>query len=254
MNNFIKNQIITAVVEAGNKILKCFGQNSKDKKSKITDYDYGILADKLSEKIIVNAIRNSDFKCKIVSEESKIIENENSEYSVYLDPLDGSVNFSRGIPVFCVGLGILRNNKPILGIIYDPNNKELFITEKSKGVFLNGKKIIRKANKQNLLINLEWFGADNYAKMVARLKEAKQRARTAGSGILALCYGIIGRGDAAILLQNSPWDIAPGLAFAKELGIKIKQLDGENIDLSKRKNDILAAPEEIFNKIYKIVR
>jgi myo-inositol-1(or 4)-monophosphatase len=149
-----------------------------------------------------------------------------------------------------MGLGIYSLvNEPLLGIIYDPNKDELFVGEKNQGVTLNGNKISPKILENNILINLEWFGADDYLGVVEKLKKANFRARTAGSGVLALCYGVVGRGDAAILLQNSPWDIAPGMVFAKELSYIIKQVDGNEVDLNKRKQNIIAAPAILFEKI-----
>lgn len=250
MNNQTKEIIIGGIRLAGIEIKKLIGEVSSIPSAKITDFDYGVEADKKAEKIIIDAINKSGLDCEIISEESGIIGKKGAEYRVFIDPLDGSVNFSRDIPGFCVGLGIYSSeNEPLLGIIYDPNLDELFIGEKGKGVILNGKRVSPKTYKKNILINLEWFGADNYIDVAEKLKKANLRARTAGSGVLALCYGVIGRGDASVLLQNYPWDIAPGMVFARELGYVIKQLDGNEVDLSKNKQDIIAAPQGLFKKI-----
>lgn len=250
MNSLTKKVIVNGVKSAGVAVKKLVGGISSIPSMKITDFDYGIEADKKSEKIILAAIQKSGLNCEIISEEAGFIGKKGAEYKVFIDPLDGSVNFSRGIPSFCIGLGVYSlENDPLFGIIYDPNQDELFIGEKGKGVTLNGKRVFPKTFERNILINLEWFGADNYLNIAEKLKKANFRARTTGSGVLALCYGVIGRGDAAVLLQNNPWDIAPGMVFAKELGRVIKQLDGNEVDLNKDKIDIIAAPASLFGKI-----
>lgn len=218
--------------------------------AEITDFDYGIAADKKAEEIIIAAVRKSGLNCEIISEEAGFIGKEGAEYKVFIDPLDGSVNFSRGIPSFCIGLGVCSlKNEPLFGVIYDPNYDELFIGEKNKSITLNRKRLFPKMFEKNVLVNLEWSGADNYIEVAEKLKRSGFRVRTAGSGILALCYGAIGRGDATVLLKNYPWDIAPGMVFAKELGYVIKQFDGNEVDLSKNKQDIIAAPVSLFEKI-----
>jgi len=245
-----KKIIINGVKSAGIAVKELAGKIETENLSKVTTFDYGIPADEKAEKIILDAVHKSKLNCKIISEETGLVEKSNAEYKIFIDALDGTVNFSRGIPTFCIGLGIYSlEDEPLLGIIYDPNQDELFVGEKNQGVTLNGNKILPKTLEKNILINLEWFGADDYLDIVEKLKKDNFRARTAGSGVLALCYGVTGRGDAAILLQNSPWDVAPGMVFAKELGYIIRQIDGNEVDLNKRKQNIIAAPRVLFEKI-----
>ncbi len=246
-----KNIIITGIKDAGKAVLKHKGKADYFTKSK--DFDYGVPADILAENIILEAIKKTGLNCEIISEESGQVGSQKSNIKVYLDPLDGTVNFSRGIPSFAIGLAIYGKQKPLLGIIYDPSADELFIAEKNKGISLNGKQIKPQYNTKQILINLEWFGAPGYEEIVRKLKKHKIRARTAGSGVLALCYGMIGRGDATILIKNRPWDIAPGMVIASELGYVIKQLNGNMIDFNKDRINIIAAPKPLFNKLFRII-
>lgn len=244
--------IIKGIRSAGSAIKKM-----SDKKSifsaevKKKDFDWGVPADKVSEKIILDAINKSKLDCEIIAEESGIIRKKEASYKIYIDPLDGSVNFSRGLPEFCIGMGIFSiKDEPLVGIIYDINRNELFIAEQGKGITLNGKKINRIQFENARLINLEWFGAKDYVEIVQKLRSLGLRARNPGSGVLALLYGAIGRGDGSILVDNSPWDIAPGMVFAQETGVIIKQLNGDEVDLNQDKISIFAAPPNLFNKIY----
>lgn len=255
MDEKIIEIIVNGAKSAGAAIKQFVGRVEVKDLSKVTDFDYGIPADKKAEEIILTAIRESGLNCRIISEEIGIIDKEGAEYNVYVDPVDGSVNFSRGIPTFCIGIGIYSSeDEPLVGIIYDPNQDELFVAEKGKGATLNGNRILPRFFKKNVLINLEWFGADDCPSVVEKLKKNNFKARIAGCGVLALCYGCIGRGDAAILLQNKPWDIAPGMVFAKELGYTIKQTDGSEVDLNKMRQNIISAPEVLFDEIFNCIK
>ncbi|MBL7078143.1 inositol monophosphatase [Candidatus Shapirobacteria bacterium] len=254
MNNNQKKIIIAGIKSAGIRIKELIGQINKKSMTKITPFDYGIPADKKAEKIIQEAINKSNLDCKIISEESDVIGNNDAKYTVFLDPLDGSINFSRKIPVFCVGLGIYQNNNPVLGVVYDISMNELFVAEAGNGITLNGESIKPNTFESNILINFEWFGAPLYEEIASKLKKANIRARTAGSGVLALCYGCIGRGDGAILIDNKPWDIAPGMVFAKENGYIIKQFNNQEVDLSIHSQNIIAAPKKIFDKLIKSIK
>ncbi len=217
--------------------------------SKVSRFDYGIPTDKAVEKILLNAVKETALDCKIVSEEAGVLGNLTGMYQVYIDPLDGSVNFSRGIPSYCIGIGVYQNDQPRVGIIFDPNTYELFVAEYGKGVTLNGKPFKPVRHDGSLFINVEWFGADNFQRVTEALREHYVRARVAGCGVLALLYGCIGRGDGTILVQNKPWDVAPGLVFARELECKISSFDGTAIDLSQAKFDVIAAKDEQTYKL-----
>lgn len=244
-----KEVLIASVKEAGKTIKSLGNKDQTESLTKITDFDYGIPADKVSEEIILKGIKESGLECLIISEESDNIGDSDAQYTVYIDPLDGSVNFSRNIPCYCVGIAVYLKDIPILGIVYDSNNDELFVAEKAKGITLNGNTIKTNTFETNHLINLEWFGAEGYEEIVAKLRKAHIRARTAGSGILALLYGTIGRGDGALLLLNKPWDIAPGLVFANEAGIIVKQIDGNDISLLQPTISIIAGPANVFDML-----
>ncbi len=246
-----KNILIRAVKEAGQILIS---EEKTEIFSKVNNFDYGIPADKKSEEILIKAVKKSSLNCQIIAEESGQTGNENAEYKVFIDPLDGSVNYSRNIPAFSIGVAIFsKKNEPLLGIIYEPTNDELFIAEKGKGIKINGKSILPKFRSDKVLLNLEWFGAPEYPEIVKKLYEVGLRARTAGTGVLAFCYGCIGRGDGTILIKNRPWDVAPGLVFAQEAGLITKTFNGTEVDLTQDNINLISAPKELFNKIKEIL-
>ena len=81
--------------------------------------------DKRSEEVIISSIQQEFPDHAILAEESghnKTV----SEYRWVIDPLDGTTNFAHGIPVFSVSIGLLKNNSPVVGVIYDPLRDEMF--------------------------------------------------------------------------------------------------------------------------------
>ena len=101
----------------------------------VTDIDYQC------EKLILEKIQRKYPSHSIVSEEKGTIEKK-SEYTWIVDPLDGTINYARGIAYFGNSIAIVRDKKdPVIGVVYDPLQNELFYAEKGKGAFLNHKKI-----------------------------------------------------------------------------------------------------------------
>lgn len=250
MNFKQKDTLIAAVKKAGQTLLQ--DTNHRNASAKVTTFDFGIPQDKIAEQILIEAVQSLDLNAYIIAEESGKQGDSNAEYKVYIDPMDGSVNYSHNIPSFCVGVGVYKNDQPLVGIVYDPSNEQLFLAEVGKGIYINNKKFdppIAPAKEQNILINLEWFGAPEFLAISKRLYDAGIRARSAGSGVLALLYGTIGRGDGTILLANKPWDVAPGLVFATELGLTCTNLRGGPINLSQEKLDVIVASSYVHQKI-----
>ena len=114
-----------------------------------TDVDLVTVADRTSEKLIVERLQASFPGFGIYGEEGTR-DHIDREYRWYVDPLDGTTNFAHGFPVFCVSLGLERRLPEltpdedgilIAGVIYDPMRDELFVAERGKGGYLNGQKI-----------------------------------------------------------------------------------------------------------------
>src|SRR6185295_10719600 len=96
--------------------------------------------DKRSEEVVILAIQKEFPEHAILAEESghhKTI----SEYQWVIDPLDGTTNFAHGIPIFSVSIGLLRNNSPVAGVVYDPFRNEMFSAESGQGATLNNRPV-----------------------------------------------------------------------------------------------------------------
>ena len=146
-----------------------------------------------------------------------------SEYTWTVDPIDGSSNFSRGIPHFAICVGLLHHNVSVAGAVFNPITKELFSFWQGGGVFLNGVAI--KASGRDTLAggqvlftmssraeNLDWGLA-----LYRKLFEADSRVRNFGASSLDLCFLAAGRVDAVVYGGLSLRDISPALGMVREV-------------------------------------
>lgn len=101
------------------------------------DYDLVTSADRASEQLIVNRLKERFPQHGIVAEEGGRAELD-SELRWYVDPLDGTTNFAHGYPAWNVTLALARRGEVIAGVVYDPLNRELFAAERGAGARLNG--------------------------------------------------------------------------------------------------------------------
>src|SRR5690606_28434327 len=106
-------------------------------------------ADHASEKAIFDIIRKNYPDHFILSEETGEIIQE-SAYKWIIDPIDGTINFSRGIPINCVSIGIEHEGEMVLAAVYNPHMNELFFAEKGKGATLNDKPISVSTQAQTI--------------------------------------------------------------------------------------------------------
>ena len=141
----MKSLIIKTAKDAGKLIMKHYGNiksiNEKANRSYFTNVDLA------SEKLIISSIIKKFPKHNIVTEESKPINNK-SDYTWYIDPIDGTHNYIRKFPLFGVSIGVAYKGKMKYGVINLPCFNELYFAEKDKGALLNGKGIKVSNNKE----------------------------------------------------------------------------------------------------------
>ncbi len=109
------------------------------KNFKSTEIDIVTEVDRKCEEIIVNTLRELTPNWSILGEEGTNI--KGNEYKWIIDPLDGTVNYSSGLPIFAVSFGLVKNNENILGLVHIPYLNETYWAIKDKGAYLNGKRI-----------------------------------------------------------------------------------------------------------------
>jgi myo-inositol-1(or 4)-monophosphatase len=205
--------------KAGEILLAHFGFVEKVKRKSqgnlVTDVDIQ------SEKLIIDFLKREYPDFGILSEESNSSTPING-YTWVVDPLDGTNNYTFGIPFFCVNIALVRNEEILLGVTYDPVRSELFQAEKGKGAYLNGAQIrVSKINSlKESLIGLDLgYSHDRGRDMldtVNRLWGQVHCVRLMGSSSLGLAYVACGRVSLYFHRYLFPWDIASGLLLVRE--------------------------------------
>jgi fructose-1,6-bisphosphatase/inositol monophosphatase family enzyme len=213
-----------AAIAAGKYLAGCNRENIRVDPSE--GKDIKISADKESESIIIDFLRKKT-NIAILSEEKGFIKaTEDSELTWVVDPLDGSINFLKGIPASCVSIALCRGEKPLLGAIYDFNRGELYTGVNRGGAWLNGREIaVSKTNAIEKAIMFTGFPSNAdfspaaLGKMVEQIR-AFLKLRWIGSAALSLAYVAAGRGDAYMENGIRLWDVAAGLAIVAGAGGK----------------------------------
>lgn len=224
----------------------------KGYKDLVTEVDYKC------EEIVIKEIERRFPSHSILSEEKGLID-KNSEYKWILDPLDGTINFAKGIPLFGIILSLLHNDETILGVIYLPMLNELYYCEKGKGAYLNDIKInvSNTSDLQEALISVGDFniGKDDEMKkqdniemlnIINRLSENTMRTRCFGAASVDLCFLASGKTDALFYAFCNPWDVLAGELLLRECGGKITYLGNNNIYSNANLHN------DIINKLTKL--
>jgi myo-inositol-1(or 4)-monophosphatase len=153
------------------------------------------------------------------------------------DPLDGTANYTHGVPFFCASLALEVNGVVEMAAVYDPSRSELFTAERGHGALLNDRKL---AVSDTDLIGDAMLGTGfphsattRDAVMERVLGEIAPRARglrRLGSAALDLCYVACGRMDGFWDKNLKPWDTAAGALIVAEAGGVVTGLDGGAFD------------------------
>jgi len=145
------------------------------------------------------------------------------EHTWVMDPIDGTANFARGIPHFCVVLAFVSQQQTRFGIIYDPIHDELFVARQGLGATLNGVPLRVAATVDFSIANLElgWNArrpTSLYLQTLSELLALGGNVRRSACGALALAYVACGRTDGYVELHMNPWDCLAGLLLVREAG------------------------------------
>ncbi|MGH7318082.1 MAG: inositol monophosphatase family protein [Candidatus Rokuibacteriota bacterium] len=154
-----------------------------------------------------------------------------SEYRWLIDPLDGTTNYTHGLPVFAVSIALERAGLVELGVVYDPNLDECFVAERGAGATLNGGPIQVSATRdlsESLLAtgfpyNIRTTAETNLSEYAA-LSLRSRGVRRIGSAALDLSYVGAGRFDGYWELMLGPWDMAAGGLIVQEAGGRVTDL------------------------------
>lgn len=210
--------------EVGDVQLRYFRGNNLGISSKHDESDIVTNADKASERVLIDHIHATYPHHSILSEESGETEGD-SDYRWVIDPLDGTTNFSEGLPTFCVSIGLQYKGETIAGVVFAPYLREMFHAVKGHGAFLNGKSI-HVSGKQSIakaVVNTGFpyskhINPDNNFDNVGNIFTHTRALRINGSAAVDLCYIAAGYLDGYWELDLHEWDVCAGILILREAG------------------------------------
>lgn len=195
-------------------------------------------ADLASEKLIVEGLQKAFPSHSIRTEEAGVIEGADNRYRWIIDPVDGTVNFSRGIPLWGISVALHFENKPLVAVVFLPRLDELFTASLGDGAFLNGKPIhvSSESNPIHGIVSNGDFNVGDVPKTNAqniqnfgREAESFERVKCFGSAVVEGCFTACGRLDAFVMTMSYPWDIAAIALIVEEAGGKSTHIDGSEM-------------------------
>ena len=213
----------SATLLAGNFLREQQDTNLKILTNKERDLKLQIDID--AEEIIKEHI-NANSSLPILAEES----GKNGPLNGYfwvVDPLDGTSNFLRNIPISCVSIALVKDFKPILGAIFDFNNSDLYFAHKKSKAFVNKSEInVSSLNfkKESTLVTgipaKDSYSDDEFSNMISDFQSWK-KIRMIGSAAMASVYVAAGKVEAYKENGIFIWDIAAGAAIVEAAGGKV---------------------------------
>lgn len=187
-----------------------------------------------AERIIVKTIQGVFPAHAILTEESGWPARRSTPYTWIIDPLDGMTNYAHGVPVFCVSIALEVEGRIVLGVVYNPFSRDMFVAEEGQGSRLNGEEIrVSDVGDLDRALLASGFGYDTRASReqdpahFAAFATKAQGFRRTGAVSLDLCYVACGRFDGFWERHLDPWDTAAGSLIVREAGGKATDYYGD---------------------------
>jgi myo-inositol-1(or 4)-monophosphatase len=223
---------IEAALKAGEILRKGFG-TAFEIYEKTTPLDLVTELDRKSEETIISYIKKQFPMHRFLAEESGSSDEISHENQVLwiIDPLDGTMNFVHSIPIFTISIAAYAANEVKVGVIYQPITNELFVGEKNRGAYLNGRQLhvsgISQMEKAVMATGFPYDLDEVSISYIEQLLKAGNPIRILGSAALNLAYVASGRFDVYWGSNLHPWDVAAGILLVEESGGTVTHYNGK---------------------------
>lgn len=214
--------------------------------------------DKNAEKIIIETIKKAYPSHNILGEESGREDNK-SDFTWIIDPIDGTTNFIHGHPQYCISIALKEKNQITNAVILDPNRNDLYKATLGRGAFLNDKRLrVAKTNYlEDALIatgfpTYDMSFLDKYLAIFKDMLTHTSGQRRCGSAALDLAFVAAGYVDGFWEFNLKPWDIAAGVLLVKEAGGITHDFD--NTQNFWNNGNVISGNHKIAAELLKIIR
>ncbi len=260
-NNMNAEKIINGIMEivklAGNEIMKFYSSPSLKVRDKTLNNPV-TEADLTSERILREGLSKILPSAHFLGEESYNGAFPQAELLWIVDPLDGTTNFTRKLPVFAISVGLFLNNEPFLGVIYDVCNSDYFYGWKGGGAYFNGQRIyastyssIKEAFVATGFPFSDYSMFDVYMAVFKELTMNVRGIRRLGSSALDIALTAQGKFDIFFEYGLKIWDIAAGIIIATEAGCLFSDFSGNTKNYTG--SSVLVANKFLFNEMLTII-
>ncbi len=224
----------------------------KDKRELVTNHDIKV------NRFLIRKIKQAFPAHDILSEEEGFArgKKQHSDYLWVIDPLDGTTNFIMRHTFFTTTIALLYKNEPVIGVIFAPYTRELFVAEKGKGARRNELRM-HVSNENNLKTSFLCFAYSHERKSLQRAVAAYQHfefearsMRHFGSSSLELAFVAAGR--VIITPPIRIWDVAAGMLMVEEAGGKVTDFIGNPKGIAT--NGLVATNGRVHKQILQVIR
>jgi myo-inositol-1(or 4)-monophosphatase len=215
--------------------------------------------DKEAEKALVKTLGALFPAAGFITEEGTVEQSKEHEYNWIIDPLDGTTNFLHGLPLYAISIGLARNGKPILGVIYDICHKQSYHASANSPAYLDNQ-VIKVSTISTLSGSLLATGfpyyhfdkRDDYLDIIKEFLNETHGIRRLGSAAMDLAYVACGKLEGFFEYNLHPWDIAAGTIIVQQAGGKISDFTGGDDFLFG--NQFCASNTLVHDEMLQIIR
>lgn len=225
--------------------------STKGDRDMVTEVDYAV------EHTVREYLRQETPDIALLGEEEGCLDTTPTSMLWTLDPIDGTANFTHGIPLVAVSLALLQNQKPVIGVVSLPLLSQKYHAIADQGAFCDDQAMnVSNTNSvSDAMISIGDYavGTNSLQKnreriaLTKKLAEKAQRVRMIGAAAIDLAWVAEGKLDASIILSNKPWDTSAGVLIAREAGAIVVDRDGSSHTFDSTAT--IAVTPKIYNEL-----
>jgi myo-inositol-1(or 4)-monophosphatase len=252
------SQVCDIVKQAGEFIRKegeAFSAQSVEVKGLHNFVSY---VDKGAEELIIGRLQEILPEAGFIAEEGTCTI-RGDRFNWVIDPLDGTTNFIHGLPPHSVSIGLLENNCPVLGVVYEVSLDECFYAWKESPAYLNGKEIhvSDRTKVQDALVATGFPYCDyhlmrSYIDCLEHFLHHSHGVRRLGSAAVDLAYVACGRFEAFYEYGLNPWDVVGGAFILQQAGGRLSDFSGGNNYIFGK--ELVATNGAIFDEFLQVIQ
>lgn len=194
--------------------------------------NFATAADHAAEKAVIERLAAHDPDVPVLAEESPKAALRKAERLWVVDPIDGTLNFSRAIPFYCVVIAYVEGGLTRAAAVHAPRTGETFTASEGRGATRNGVPItvgsVTKMSEAFAVASLAFGATKRKDSRFVALNSTCARLRVLGSAALEMCYLAMGTFDLFVHESLSPWDVAASAFIAREAGASVLSLKTGN--------------------------